>query len=157
MADKGVYYTGDEAGVYYTDTVAPVGTQSEPVHTRSPRERSAGTSGRGQGQESFDIEAYEKENFDEHGFNQKLEHQISTTKDLVSNVKKRIICLFKFSLVVNIIVAILILALVGLLVYSNFVTGAPNRCDSAAGKGGSDCEATTPPPTSTGILQYSTV
>ena len=150
MADKGVYYTGDEAGVYYTDTVVPVGTQSAPVH-------SAGTSGRGQGQESFDIEAYEKENFDEHGFNQKLEHQISTTKDLVSNIKKRIICLFKFSLVVNIIVAILILALVGLLVYSNFVTGAPNRCDSAAGKGGSDCEATAPPPTSTGILQYSTV
>ena len=65
--------------------------------------------------------------------------------------------MFKFSLVVNIIVAILILALVGLLVYSNFVTGAPNRCDSAAGKGGSDCEATTPPPTSTGVLQYSTV
>ena len=151
MADKGVYYTDDEAGVYYTDTVVPVGTQLAPVD-------GAGTSGRGQGQESFDIEAYEKENFDEHGFNQKLEHQISTTKDLVSNIKKRIICLFKFSLVVNIIVAILILAPVGLLVYSNFVTGAPNRCDSASGKGGSDCEATAPPPTSTGILlQYSTV
>ena len=148
MANKGVYYTGDEAGVYYTDTVVPVGTQLAPVD-------GAGTSGRGQGQESFDIEAYEKENFDEHGFNQKLEHQISTTKDLVSNIKKRIICLFKFSLVVNIIVAILILALVGLLVY--FVTGAPNRCDSAAGKGGSDCEATAPPTTSTGILQYPTV
>ena len=127
MADKGVYYTGDEAGVYYTDTVVPVGTQLAPVDC-------AGTSGRGQGQESFDIEAYEKENFDEHGFNQKLEHQISTTKDLVSNIKKRIICLFKFSLVVNIIIVVLILALVGLLVYSNFVSATPT-----VGKGGSTC------------------
>ena len=127
MAVKGVYYTDDEAGVYYTDTVAPVGTQLAPVD-------GAGTSRRGQGQESFDIEAYEKENFDEHGINQKLEQHISTTKELVSNAKKRIICLFKFFLMVNIIIVVLILALVGLHVYSNFVSATPT-----VGKGGSTC------------------
>ena len=114
MADKEVYYDGDEPGVYYNDTSQAGG----------PRERSVGTSGRGQ--ESFDIEAYEKENFDEHGINQKLEQHISTTKGLVSDAKKRIICLFKFFLMVNIIIVVLILALVGLLVYSKFVSAAPS-------------------------------
>ena len=122
MADKEVYYDGDEPGVYYNDTSQAGG----------PRERSVGTSG--QGQESFDIEAYEKENFDEHGINQKLEQHISTTKELVSNAKKRIICLFKFFLMVNIIIVVLILALVGLHVYSNFVSATPT-----VGKGGSTC------------------
>ena len=166
MADKEVYYDSDEP-VYYNDTAEAGGPRerSTPLTNMADKEvyyepggsREKSVSTLGRGQESFDIEDYEKENFDEHGISLKLEQHISTTKGLVSDAKKRIVCLLKFSLVVNIIIVVLIFALVGLLVYSNFVTGAPNRCDSAAGKGGSDCEATAPPTTSTGILQYSTV
>ena len=143
MADKGVYYDSDEP-VYYNDTAEAGGPRERPAALTNmadkevyyepggSRERSVRTLGRGQ--ESFDIEAYEKENFDEHGISQKLEQHISTTKGLVSDAKKRIICLLKFSLVVNIIIVVLILALVGLLVYSNFVSATPT-----VGKGGSTC------------------
>ena len=157
MADKEVYYDSDEP-VYYNDTAEAGGPRERPAlltnmadkevyyEPGGSREKSVG-----RGQESFDIEAYEKENFDEHGISQKLEQHISTTKGLVSDAKKRIVCLLKFSLVVNIIIVVLIFALVGLLVYSNFVSGA-------AGKGVNGCETTLPPAISTSSgIPYLTV
>ena len=160
MADKEIYYESDEP-VYYNDTAEAGGPRERPAlltnmadkevyyEPGGSRERSVRTLGRGQ--ESFDIEAYEKENFDEHGISQKLEQHISTTKGLVSDAKKRIVCLLKFSLVFNIIIVVLIFALVGLLVYSNFVSGA-------AGKGVNGCETTLPPAISTSSgIPYLTV